>query len=183
MRRWVVHKPAPQPYFTDETFDLLTYTKKREPVTGSPWLAVSGLMADVRRKVKQDLVDDPGLPDMIFTKSAVVAAELQAEFMEEKIEDIVVTLVIKARFSDSVGTIRVESIRYSQLVGRIEELNLLAKKGGGTVFIVTAYSEVTGQEFWWNDLEIDEEPRLPGYSQEYERKRKAYRTPSDGVIR
>lgn len=183
MERLVVHKEVPHPRFTDETFDLLTYTQGRREITGSPWFAVSGSLPTARRKVKQNLVDDPGFPDMIFSRPAVEAAELQAEMMKEQIEDIVVTLVCNISFpstnSSPNGTLRVESVPYSQLFGRIEELKHPAQTSIVKVWI--AYSEETKQVFWLNDLEIDEKPRLPRYGQEYERKRTGFRGPSSGV--
>ena len=78
MRRWVVHKEAPQSYFSDGTFDLLTYTQKRKSITGSPWFAVSGSLVDARRKGKQDLVDDPGMPAVRVTKQYVAAEKSRA---------------------------------------------------------------------------------------------------------
>ena len=128
-----------------------------------------------------DLVDDPGKTTMVLLPSEVQAAEIRAEMMDEKHEDLVVTLVLKVRYSNPAGTIRVESVRYSQLAGRIAELKQLAENEHGHVFVVTAYSEETSQEFWWNDLELETKPRMPAYGQEYDRTRKAYRTPTDGV--
>jgi hypothetical protein len=184
MRRWVVYKEAPQQRFTDETFDLLTYTQGRKEITGSPWFAVSGSMPTARRKIKQDLVDDPGLPDMIFLPPEVRAAELRAEMMKEKIEDIVVTMVCNVTYHGTTanpgGTLHIESLRHSQIVGRIHELRELCD---GTVKVLIIYSEGTHQLFGWNGLEIDEPPRLPKYRQEYEHKHKGYRTTTDGVIR
>jgi len=183
MKRWVVHKEEKRGCFSGECGYYLTYTPKLRETTGTPWQQNSGSsLADVRKKVGQDLVDYPGLPEMVYLPSEYEAAQLRVEMMQEKIEDIVVTLVIKARFVDPVGTIRVESLRYSQLAGRIDELKRLAKEGGGIVFVVTAYSEETGQEFWWNNMELQNEPRLPGYSQEYDKKRKTYRNTTDGVL-
>ena len=179
MRRWVIHKEAPQPRFTDETFDLLTYTQRRKEITGSPWFAVSGSLTDARRKVKQDLVDDPGHPDMIFSHSAVDAAELRAEHMKEKIEDIIVTLVCEVSYNAGGKSLLVESVPHSQLHGRIEELSETVIDGKVRVWI--AYSEETSQVFVLNGLEIDEPPRLPEYDMKYDKKRTAIRTPASGV--
>ena len=128
-----------------------------------------------------DLVDDPGKTTMVLLPSEVQAAEIRAEMMDEKHEDLVVTLVLKVRYSNPAGTIRVESVRYSQLAGRIAELKQLAENEHGHVFVESAHSEETSQEFWWNDLELDTKPRIPKYGQEYDRKRTAYRTPASGV--
>lgn len=181
MQRWVTYKEAPQPYFSDEVFDYLTYTQKLREITGSPWDRNSGFsLADVRKKVGQDLVHDPGLPEMIFTKPAVEAAELRAELMVEKIEDIVVTLVCEVSYNTGGKSLRVESVPHSQLYGRIQELHDTVVDGKVRVWI--AYSEETSQVFVLNGLEIDEPPWLPRYEQEYEHKRKGYRTTTDGVI-
>jgi hypothetical protein len=177
MRRWVIHKEAPQSYFSDGTFDLLTYTQKRREITGSPWYAVSGSLVDARRKVKQDLVDDPGPADMVFMPSEVRAAELRAELMVEKIEDIVVTMVYKVFYGRGKSGIYVESLRHSQVIGKVKELN-----EKGTIKVMMVYSEETHQLFGWNDLEIDEPPRLPGYDVKYDKKRTGFRSPSSGVI-
>lgn len=179
MERWVVHKEAPQQRFTEETFDLLTYTQTRKSITGSPWFAVSGGLADAKRKVKQDLVDDPGLPDMIFNKSEVVAAELRAEHMKEEIEDIIVTLVCEVSYNAGGKSLLVESVPHSQLHGRIQELHDTVVDGKVRVWI--AYSEETGQVFVLNGLEIDEPPRLLGYDVKYDKKRTGFRSPSSGV--
>ena len=185
MRRWVTHKEAPQPRFTDETFDYLTYTQKLKETTGSPWDANSGAsLDDVRKKVGQDLVDYPGMPEMVYLKSEVDAAELRAELMAEKIEDIVVTLVCRIVYPKygPPGTLHIESLRYSQVVGRVHELKEKITDGG-TVKVLIVYSEETKQVFGCNDLEIDEKPRLPRYGQEYDKIRKAFRSTVDGVIR
>lgn len=171
-------------YQSDKTFDYLTHTQKLEEIIRTPWQRCSASsLAGVRKKVGYDLVDDPGMPEMVFTKSEVVAAELRAELMKEKYEDLVVTLVVKVQHSNPAGTIRVETLRYSQLNNRIADMKQLAEKNNGHVFVVSAYSEETNQEFWWNDIELKTKPRLPKYDQKYERKRTAYRTPADGVIK
>ena len=185
MRRWVVHKEAPQPYFSDESYDYLTYTPKLREITGSPWDRNSGFsLADVRKNVGDDLVDDPGMPEMIYLPSEVRAAELRAAHMADRLEDIIVTLVcnitIPGLNCKKGGTLRVESLPYSQLFGRIEELKHPVQTS--TVKVWIAYSEETSQVFWLNDLEIDEPPRLPGYDVKYDKKRTAIRTPASGVI-
>ena len=175
---------APIPRFSSENRYYLTYTPAREAITGTPWDQSSGFsLADVRKKLGQDLIEHPGMPSFVLAPSEYEAAQLRAELMDKKTEDVVVTLVLKSRFSSPVGTIRVESLLYTQLSDRISELKDLAKKGGGIVFVITAYSEETKQEFWWNDMELETEPRLPGYDQEYDRKRKAFRNSASGVIR
>ena len=178
------YTPAPMPRFSSENRYYLTYTQALKPITGTPWAQCSGSsLADVRKKVGQDLVEYPGMPEMVILPSEYEASQLRAEMMKEKIEDLVVTLVLKVRYSNPVGTIRVESIRYSQLAGRIAELKRLAEKENGHVFVISAYSEESKQEFWWNDFELRANPRLPKYDQEYDRKRTAYRNSASGVIR
>ena len=118
---------------------------------------------------------------MVFTKSAVVAAELRAEHMAEKIKDIVVTLVCEVSYNAGGKSLLVESVPHLQLHNRIEELQGTVIDGKVRVWI--AYSEETSQVFVLNGLEIDEPPRLPGYGQEYDKKRKGYRNTTDGVIR
>ena len=179
MRRWVVHKEAPQQRFTDETFDLLTYSQKRREITGSPWFAVSGSLVDARRKVKQDLVDGPGPVDMVFTKSAVAAAELRAAHMVNQLEDLIVTLVCEVSYNAGGKSLLVESVPHSQLHGRIKELHDTVTDGKVRVWI--AYSEETSQVFVLNGLEIDEPPRLPGYDQKYDMRRTGFRNSSSGV--
>ena len=177
--------PTPTPRFCSENRYFLTFTQAREATTGSPWEQFSGFsLADVRKKLVlgKDLVEHPGMPEMVFTPSEYEAAQLRAEHMAEKTEDVVVTLVLKSRFSSPVGTIRVESLPFSQLSDRIAELKVLAQKGGGIVFVISAYSEETKQEFWWNDMELDTVPRLSGYDQEYDRKRKGFRKADSGVL-
>lgn len=177
------YTPAPLPRLDSKNRYFLTYTQALEPITGSPWDQNSGSsLVDVRKKVGDDLVEHPGMPEMIFLPSEYEAAQLRAEHMAEKYEDIIVTLVVKSRFSSQIGTIRVESLPFSQLAGRVSDLKDLAKKWSGHLFVITAYSEETKQEFWWNDMELETKPRLPQYGQEYDRKRKAFRTPVDGVI-
>ncbi len=167
---------------TNDVFDFLLYSERRESVTGSPWQISTGSIVNARKGVREDLVDDPGMPEYVFTKSAVVSAELQAELMNEKYEDVVVTLVVKVRFSSPTSIIRVESLRHSQLAGRITEMKQIAKEKDGHMFVVTAYSEATKQEFWWNDMKLNVNPKLPGYEKTYDRKRKYYRTSESGVI-
>jgi len=167
--------------FGDAHFDYATYTQALTDITGSPWNCnTASSLADVRKKVGQDLVDQPGMPEMIFTKQEVVAAELRAEMMKEKIEDIVVTLVCNVTYtgpnSNPGGTLHIESLRQSQVIGRVHELRELCE---GTVKVLMVYSEVTKQLFGWNDMPIDTKPRLPGYGQEYERKRKGYKEPGE----
>jgi len=176
------YTPAPMPHFSSENRYYLTYTQALESITGSPWGQCSGsTLADVRKKVGQDLVEDPGMPEMVILPSEYEAAQLRAEMMKEKIEDIVVTMVLKIRYSNPPGTIRVESLRYSQLAGRIAELKQLAEKENGHVFVVSAYSEESKQEYWWNDLELETKPRLPKYGDKPDRKRTAYRNSASGV--
>lgn len=172
-------KHAPPTVQSEKTFDCLMYSQKLGTITDSPWLRASGSsLADARKKVGDDLVEDPGMPEMIYLPSEVQAAELRAELMKEKIEDIVVTLVYKAIYTSSKGGIYVESLRHSQVIGRIHELR---DKCTGSIKIMMVYSEETNQLFGWNDIPIDETPRMPKYDQEYERKRTTYRNPASGV--
>ena len=173
---------APPTRQSEKTFNYLMYSQKLGTITDSPFQRCSGgSLADARKKVGDDLVEDPGMPEMVYLPSEVQAAELRAEMMDQKHEDLVVTLVTKVRFSNLVGVIRVESIRYSQLAGRIADMKHIAKKHGIALFVVTAYSEETGQECWWNDMELENKPHLPGYGKETDRKRTAYRNPASGV--
>jgi len=178
------YTPAPLPHFSSENRYFLTYTQALESITGTPWEQCSGsTLADVRKKVGQDLVEDPGMPEMVFLPSEYDAAQLRAEMMEEKYEDLVVTLVAKITYNKgrARGTMRVESLRHSQVVGRIQELK--EQVIGGTVKVLLVYSEETGQLFGGDGLPIDEKPRLPKYGQKYDSKRSAYRNTSDKVVR
>ncbi|MCK5225113.1 MAG: hypothetical protein KAQ89_00190 [Planctomycetes bacterium] len=175
-------KHAPPTRQSEKTFNYLMYSQKLGTITDSPWQRCSGSsLADARKKVGDDLVEDPGMPKMIYLPSEVQAAELRAEMMDKKYEDIVVTLIVKSRFADPAGIIRIESLPYSQLAGRITTLKRIAEKNNGHVFVVSVYSEETKQEFWWNDMELDIKPRLPGYGKDTDRKRTAYRNSASGV--
>ena len=174
-------KHAPPTVQSDKTFNYLMYSQKLGTITDSPWQRASGSsLADARKKVGDDLVQDPGMPEMIYLPSEVQAAELRAELMAEKIEDIVVTLVYKAIYTSSKGGIYVESLRHSQVIGRIHELR---EQCTGSIKIMMVYSEETHRLFGWNDLPVDEKPLMPKYNQEYERKRTAYRNTISGVLR
>ena len=167
---------------SEKTFNYLMYSQKLGTITDSPWQRASGSsLADARKKVGDDLVQDPGMPEMVYLPSEVQAAELRAEMMDKKYEDIVVTMVYKAIYTSSKGGIYVESLRHSQVVGRVHELQEIAKKSDCVVKILIIYSEETGQVFGLIDLPVDEAPRLPKYDQEYERKRTAYRNTASGV--
>ena len=173
-------KHAPPTVQSEKTFNYLMYSQKLGTITDSPWQRASGSsLADARRKVGDDLVHDPGMPEMVYLPSEVQAAELRAELMKEKIEDIVVTLVYKSIYASSKGGIYVESLRHSQVIGRIHELR---DKCTGSIKIMMVYSEETHQLFGWNDMPVDETPRLPKYDQEYDRKRTAYRNTISGVL-
>lgn len=174
-------KHAPPTHQSDKTFDYLTHTQALEPITGSPWDRNSGFsLADVRKNVGDDLVHDPGMPEMIYLPSEVRAAELRAAHMADRLEDIIVTLVCEVSYNAGGKSLLVESVPHSQLHGRIEELHDTVIDGKVRVWI--AYSEETSQVFVLNGLEIDEPPRLPGYDMKYDKKRKGYRTTTDGVI-
>lgn len=152
-------------------------------INGSDWMSRSGLsLADAKKSLHyDDLVDDKGPTELIFLPSEMEAAGLRSEMMKEKYEDLVVTLVAKITYNSgqSKGTLRVESLRYSQMVGRVQELK--EQVVDGTVKIMMVYSEETHQLFCWNDMLIDEKPRLPGYGKETDRKRTAYRNSASGV--
>ena len=181
MRRWVVHTPAPQPRFSDKTLAYLLHTQAQTDITGTPWNPCHGSsLADVRKQmIYDDLVDHPGPPEMIYLESEVRAAELRAAHMGGRLEDIIVTLVCEISYDTGGKSLRVESVPHSQLHGRIQELHDTVVDGKVRVWI--AYSEETSQVFVLNGLEIDEEPRLPGYGQEYDKKRTGFRSPSSGV--
>ena len=172
-------KHAPPTVQSEKTFNYLMHSQKLGTITDSPWQRASGSsLADARKKVGDDLVEDPGMPEMIYLPSEVQAAKLRADMMDKKYEDIVVTLVYNVIYSDSKGGIYVESLRYSQVLGRIHELR---EQSTGNIKIMMVYSEETHQLFGWNDIPIDETPRMPKYDQEYERKRTAYRNSASGV--
>ena len=172
-------KHAPPTRQSEKTFNYLMHSQKLGTITDSPWQRASGSsLADARKKVGDDLVQDPGMPEMVYLPSEVQAAELRAEMMDKKYEDIVVTMVYKAIYTSSKGGIYVESLRHSQVIGRIHELR---DKCTGSIKIMMVYSEETHQLFGWNDLPIDETPRLPGYGKETDRKRTAYRNSASGV--
>ena len=182
MKRWEIHKETPYEPFSGTSGHYLTYTQKLREITGSPWQHNSGgTLADIRKKVGRDLVDYPGMPELVLLPSEADAAQQRAEMMDQKHEDLVVTLVTKVRFSNPVRIIRVESLRHSQLTGRIADMKHIAKKEGFALFVVTAYSEETGEEFYWNNMELETKPRMPGYGKETDRKRTAYRNSASGV--
>lgn len=161
------------------------YIPRLRSINNSDWMIRSGFsLADAKKRLHyDDLVDDKGPTELIFLPSEMEAAGLRAEMMDKKYEDLVVTLVAKITYKSgqSKGTLRVESLRHSQIIGRIQELK--EQVVDGTVKIMMIYSEETNQLFGWNDMPIDEKPRLPKYDQEYERKRTAYRNTISGVIR
>ena len=181
----------------------MTYTPKLAEITGSPLDRCHGSsLADVKKQVGDDLVHDPGAPEMIFLKSDIVAAELRAELMDQQLEDLVVTLVcnvthyengqrVLTPLRDTVdepdeapksttGPLWVESVLYSQLKGRIVELR---DKCDGDLKVLMAYSAETKELIMWNDLDVGGIPRMPGYgNKKMSFQKKTYRTPSDGVI-
>lgn len=154
-------------------------------INSSDWMRCSGLsLADAKKRLHyDDLVEDKGPTELIFLPSEMEAARQRAEMMEEKYEDLVVTLVAKITYNSGQpkGTLRVESLRYSQIIGRVHELK--EQVVDGTVKIMVVYSEETNQLFGWNDMPVDEAPRMPKYGEETDRKRTAYRNTSSGVIR
>ena len=173
----IIH--APPTIQSEKTFNYLMHSQKLGTITDSPWQRASGSsLADAKKKVGDDLVQDPGMPEMVFLPSEVQAAELRAEMMDKKYEDIVVTMVYKAIYTTSKGGIYVESLRYSQVIGRIHELR---EQCTGSIKIMMVYSEETHQLFGWNDLPISETPRMPRYGKETDSKRTAYRNTTSGV--
>ena len=159
------------------------YIPGLRPINGSDWMKRSGFsLADAKKSLHyDDLVEDKGATELIFLPSEMEAARLRSEMMKDKSEDLVVTLVAKITYNSgkSKGTLRVESLRHSQVVGRVHELK--DQVVDGTVKIMMVYSEETHQMFCWNDIQIDETPRLPGYGKETDRKRTAYRNSASGV--
>lgn len=185
MSRWVTHKENPMPVFGNDGGHYLTYTQKLKEITGTPWDQVNGSsLVDVRKKVGEDLVDYPGMPGMVLLPSEYVAAQLRAKLMKDRTEDIVVTLVYQAIYrgvnSKPSGSLRVESILYSQMDDRITKLK--RDVVDGTVKVIMAYSEETHQQFIWNDMKTVVQPRMSKYDQKYDRKRKSYRNTTDGVL-
>ena len=152
-------------------------------INNSDWMIRSGFsLADAKKRLHyDDLVDDKGPTELVFLPSEIEAAGLRAEMMDKKYEDLVVTLVAKITYKSgqSKGTLRVESLRHSQIIGRIHELK--DQVVDGTVKIMMVYSEETHQLFCWNDMMVDEKPRLPRYGKETVRKRTAYRNSASGV--
>jgi len=183
--RGTTYKRAPHPDYRGEHFDYLSYTQALTDITGSPWNRnTASSLADVRKKVGQDLVKSPGMPDFIFSRLEIEAAELRAELMKEKYEDLVVTLVCNIIYDGPnykpEGSLHIESLRHSQVVGRIAELR---EQCEGTIKVLMVYSEETNQMFAWNDLELDTKPQLPRYGTEYDKKRKRYTAVVDGGIK
>lgn len=154
-------------------------------INGSDWMKRSGFsLAYLKKSLHyDDIVEDKGPTELIFLPSEMEAARLRAEMMDNKYEDLVVTLVAKITYKsgNSKGTLRVESLRHSQIIGRIHELK--DQVVDGTVKIMMVYSEETHQMFGWNDMPVDEKPRMPGYGKETDRKRTAYRNTTSGVMR
>ena len=168
-----------------------TFTDKLKSITGTylQRITASGL-AGVRKRVGNDLVEYPGLPEYVFLQSEMGAAEMRAECMGSKIEDLVCTLTCKTVYDHCrpQGVLYAEPVLYSQLNGRIAELRerCMGKSAAFPAIefkVMMAYSEETRQMFWWNDLELNIKPRMPGYNQKYESKRKGYRRSDSGVMR
>ena len=156
----------------------MSYNEKQTSVIGTPWqMYSSSTLPGVLSKAGEDLVENIGLPDMIFSRSEVQAAEMRATLLEMRLEDMVCTLVCNTTYTGEGyipgGSLWIEPVLYSQLNGRIAELR---EKCTGEFKVMMAYSEETSQMFWINDLELGVKPRLPKYDQKYDRKRKGYPT-------
>ena len=153
------------------------YSEALRKITSTVWEKLEAFdLAGLRKKIGDNLQDKPGMPDKIFLPSEMQAAEMRANIMKIYLPELVVTLVCKITYNDSKninGIIQVQSVFASELDTAIECMKSTITNG--TVKVLMAYSEETGQLFAWNDLTIDEQPRLPAWSQKYERKRKAYR--------
>lgn len=160
-------------------------------MNGNDFMGVSAFsLADARKQLHyDDLVEDKGPTEMMFLSHEIEAARLRAEHMNERLEEVVVTLVVKTIFKGQghkpSGSLYIESVVHSQMESRIEDMrrNIEKNQDDASMKVILAYSSETGQMFYWNDIETYEKPRLPKYDQEYDRKRKAFRTPTDGVIR
>jgi hypothetical protein len=166
--RIVPARPSPM---SKKHFAYMTYTENLRPIKNTPWQSCHGAsLEDVRKQTGQDLVSWPGHPDMVFLPSEITAAEERAVLLDGKEEDLIVSLVVRAVFSNPMGVVRVESLRHSELDGRVAEMKSIAKNSNGSCLVMCAYSEETGQLFWWNDANLRNEPRLPKYGQEYEKR-------------
>lgn len=154
----------------------ITYNEQLTDITGSPWDGSSAAsLSGVRKGVAMDLVEGPGMPSMVFTQNEIDAAELRADMMNHKIEDVVVTLVLDVTIPP-VGTyhggksIMIETVRHSYMNNRLGEL-----RKNGEISVVQAYSEETKQIFIKDDVVLSDEPKLPGYGDKKKRVRKGYR--------
>lgn len=158
---------------SDKHFSYATYTENLRPIKNTPWLRNHGSsLADVRKQVGEDLVEDPGFPEMIFLPSEIRAAEMRAQCCEDKIEDVVCTLVYSTY--GQFKSVRMESVLCSQLDEHIIDIRRRAELNVG-IYIIVAYSEETQQEFWRNDVNLHTKPQLPKYDAKYDRQRRAYR--------
>ena len=83
-------------------------------------------LAGLRKKVGDNLVEKPGMPEMIFLPSEIQAAKHRANLMESCSADLVVTLICGIEYHNSTDgeLIRVESVLYSQLEDRITEMKV-----------------------------------------------------------
>ncbi|MCK5217109.1 MAG: hypothetical protein KAJ93_04945 [Methanosarcinales archaeon] len=160
-------------------------------INGSDWMQRSAqdLHGASRKFHFDDLVEDKGPIEKIFLSHEMESAKLRAEHMNERLEELVVTLIVKTIFKGQLhkpsGSLYTESVVYSQLESRIADMrhNIETNQDGASMKVILAYSQETGQMFYWNDIETFEKPRMPKYDQEYERKRTTYRNSASGVIR
>jgi len=168
---------------------FITYNPKLQEITGDPWhqagaFDLPGVLKDAYAQ-EYDYSDVVGMPDKIFTKTEYRSAEMRAELMDMKRSDVVVTLVVKTIFKgpnyDPAGSLYIEPVLYSQMEGRIEEMRKETETNqtGATMKVSMAFSEETSQVYYFDDIPTSIRPRLPKYDQEYDKKRKGYRSGND----
>ena len=154
-----------------------TYSEALRKITSSAWEKLEAFdLAGLRKKIGDNLVEKPGMPDKIFLPSEMQAAEMRAKIMNKKLPDLVVTLVCQIKYDDSKkGIIHVESVLFTELEIAVECIRERIKNGAVDVLFI--YCEESSQLFYDYGAEwpLDEQPRLPAYGQKYDRKRKAYR--------
>ena len=148
-----------------------SYNPDLAKIIGTPWDRTEAIdLTGVRKKVGEDLVEWPGLPDRIFTEAECKAAGMRAVLMDIKKSDIVVMLIVKTVYKgdgfDHNGSLWIEPVLYSQMESRIDEMRRSVING--TMKVILAYSE-NGQMFYWNDLRTVETARLPDYGKKMKR--------------
>ena len=148
-------------------YRYMTYTEKLWDITGTPWQQCSGSsLVDVRKRVGHDLVENPGMPEMVFLPSEIQAAETRAEIMDQKRTDLLVTLVARTTYKgenfNPGGSLWIESVAYSQLKGHIATRK---EQCNGEFKVLIVYSEETHELIMWNDLDVGGIPRSPNYDE------------------